>query len=179
MEFILNEYHRNVSDDELLSDMKRVMEEQEADTLTAEKYEEYGHYAVTTIIKRFGSWNKALALCSIALNHQLVDTDELLKDIKRVAQLLGKETITSSEYAEHGIYSRDVCFRRFTTWNNALEQAGLKPFERVVSKRLDDEDMLKEIERIWIKIGRQPTSSDIKEGISQYSLHAYAEHFGG
>lgn len=39
--------------------------------------------------------------------------------------------------------------------------------------------MLQDIERIWIKLGRQPTSSDIKKGVSKYSLHAYAEHFGG
>ena len=111
--------------------------------------------------------------------HQSVSTDDLLADIKRVALLLEKETISSLEYGEHGIYSRDVCHRRFATWNEALKQAGLKPFEKISNRRLDDEDMLKEIERIWIKLGRQPTASDMKAGISHYSLHAYAEHFGG
>ena len=92
---------------------------------------------------------------------------------------MNKETISNVEYQEHGTYSRAICLGRLSTWNETLKQAGLKPFERVLNQRIDDEDMLKEIERIWIMLGRQPTTTDIKKGISQYSLHAYAEHFGG
>lgn len=102
-----------------------------------------------------------------------------MNDIKRVAILLNKETISSSEYGEHGIYSRALCRKRFPTWNDALRQAGLNPSKRRLYWLLSDEDLLKEIERIWIQLGRQPTSSDIKAGISQYSLHAYTKHFGG
>lgn len=190
MDFILNEYHRNVSDEELLTDMKRVAEKLKTNTLTRQNYRKHGRYASATVIKHFGRWNKALELCGMQLNvHQLaaslgkhehlsVDTDELLDDIKRVAVLLGKETISSLEYGKHGIYSRSLCTKRFPSWNDALQQAGLRPFKRVLNRRLDDEDMLKEIERIWIQLGRQPTSSDMKAGISLYSLDAYREHFG-
>lgn len=191
MEFILNEYHRNVSDEELLADMKRVAQELKTNALTIQDYKKQGRYSPTTVRRRFGGWNKALELCGMQANvyqiaaslsgheHQSVDTDDLLDDIKRVAILLKKETISSLEYGEHGIYSRSLCHRRFPTWNDALQQAGLEPFRKGSNQRLDDEDMLKEIERIWIQLGKQPTSSDIKAGISQYSLHAYTEHFGG
>lgn len=191
MDFVLNEYHRNISDEELLSDLRRVAGELNVNTLTVSVYQKYGRYAPGTIQRRFGGWTNALKLCGMQVNiyqmaaalnshkHKNIGTDELLNDIKRVAMLHNKDTISSLEYQKHGIYSRDTCQKRFSTWNNALQQAGLKPFKQVSSQRLDDEGMLKEIERIWIKLGRQPTSSDIRAGISQYSLHAYAEHFGG
>lgn len=179
MKFELNEYHRNVSDKELLADIKRVDEELKMNKLTRGAYKNYGRYSPSTIERRFGGWNKALELCGIETNMHQVAASDILKDINRVAALLNKETISSLEYQQHGTYSRDTCSKRFSSWNDALQQAGLKPFERVSNQRIDDDAMLKEIERIWIKLGRQPTSSDIKAGISQYSLHAYAEHFGG
>lgn len=145
--------------------------------MTIQDYKKQGRYSPTTVRRRFGGWNNALELCGIQTN--LIDTDDLLNDIKRVAILLNKETISSSEYGEHGIYSRALCRKRFPTWNDALRQAGLNPSKRRLDWLLSDEDLLKEIERIWIQLGRQPTSSDIKAGISQYSLHAYTKHFGG
>lgn len=42
-----------------------------------------------------------------------------------------------------------------------------------------DEELLQEIERVWILLGRQPASTDIKNGISKYSLQSYSRRFGG
>lgn len=191
MEFILNEYHRDIPDEELIADIRRVATLLGEKNLTQKYYRENGNYGVNTLRRRFGSWRNVLELCGKKANvyqvaaslsghtSQIVETDDLLKDIKRIALLLEKETISSREYHEHGIYSRDTCYRRFGTWNEALKQAGLKPFVKVPGQRIADENLLREIERIWIKLGRQPTSSDIKTGISHYSLHTYAEHFGG
>ena len=52
--------------------------------------------------------------------------------------MLNKETISNVEYQEHGTYSRAICLGRFSTWNETLKQAGLKPFERVLNQRIDD-----------------------------------------
>lgn len=40
------------------------------------------------------------------------------------------------------------------------------------------EDCLNEILRIWTIIGRQPTTNDIKKGISKYSLNTFCRKFG-
>lgn len=40
-------------------------------------------------------------------------------------------------------------------------------------------DLLTEIERLWILLGRQPTTTDIKSGLSKYSLNSYTRKFGG
>lgn len=190
MEFELNEYHRNITNEELLADIERVAKSLNKNPLTQRDYKGHGKYGLNTIRRHFGSWNKAIELCGMQPNvlqlgaalagheHHTADTHELLDDIRRVARLLNKEFISSGEYKTYGSFSIATCYNRFSTWKEALRQAGLTP--HVVSgKRIDDESLLKEIGRIWIDLGRQPTVSDMKSGISNYSLNAYARHFGG
>ena len=193
MDFKLNDYHRDILDEELLADVKRVSQKLSKNTLTQREYKNAGgKFSPATFRNHFGSWSSVLKLCGLIVNnYQLaashgnhthnkkVNDKELLENIKPVAIYLGVKSISPKEYAEHGDFSLSLCFRRYKSWNNILNAAGPEPYKRVSEKRLNDEDMLKEIERIWIKLGRQPTSSDIKNGVSKYSLHAYAEHFGG
>lgn len=191
MEFILNDFHRNISDEELLEDVKRVAVDINRGTLSALEYKQFGKYGVTTLCRHFGSWSNVLARCNIPLNayqigasqsshtHRKVATEEFLSDIRKVAEQLGVKTISSGEYEKYGKYSRDLSFRRFSSWNEALEAAGLEPFKFVSGKRIDDETLLIEIERMWIALGRQPTTTDIKNGFFQFTLNTYIRHFGG
>ena len=48
MEFILNDYHRNLSEEELLSDLKRVASMLNKNTLSREEYQQHGKYGSTT-----------------------------------------------------------------------------------------------------------------------------------
>ena len=48
-----------------------------------------------------------------------------------------------------------------------------------LNRNFTNEEMFEEIERIWTKLGRQPTTTDIKKGISKYSLQSYSRRFGG
>ena len=59
--------------------------------------------------------------------------EELLEDLKRVAQLLGKDSVSQTEYKEHGVTCVNTQIKRFGTWNNAVLAAGLQIF---VYKRL-------------------------------------------
>ena len=178
MKFELNEYHRNIRDEELLCDLQRVASLLSRNTVTVEQYTQNGKYNFSTIQKRFGSWKNALQLAyldSIRDNDRL-SNEEYIDDLKRVARILNKKTITSTEYSELGIHGRNRVLHRFGSWQNALLEAGLLPTGFVSS--LSDGEILEEIERIWILLGRQPTTTDIKSGISKYSLNSYARHFG-
>ena len=48
-----------------------------------------------------------------------------------------------------------------------------------LNRNFTNEEMLEEIERVWIFLGRQPTTTDIKNGVSKFSLQSYARRFGG
>ena len=60
MKFELEEYHRNVFDDELIADLKRVAAELNKQSVTSEEQIERGKFHAMTLIRRFGSWFKAL-----------------------------------------------------------------------------------------------------------------------
>lgn len=191
MDYILNEFHRNISKQELLDDLKRVAAELNKNTLTQGEYSQYGKYSPTTIRRRLGGWNKALLLCEMHPNtyqlsasksnplYQCISDRDLLSDVTAVAQRLHQDTISCGEYARNGKFSKDTCFKRFGSWENTLLKAGLTPYKQKSEKRLSDELLLEEIERVWIQLGRQPTATDIKNGISKYALNTYTRHFGG
>ena len=191
MEFKLNDYHRNVSDEELLKDILRVANSLGKSTLTRKEYlDNGGKYGTSTFTRRFGGWLKAIVLCGLNPNEQqnysnmgsytqsYITTQELIDDLLNVSKKINKKTFSSSEYSQNGSYSKDTYFRRFKTWNNALASAGLIPVNVPPGKRVSEYACLEEIERIWIALGRQPTTADIKNGISKYSLHVYERRFG-
>jgi hypothetical protein len=59
--------------------------------------------------------------------------DDFLEDLRRVARELGRDTVTISEYTEHGLGRATIIQRRFRSWFKALEDAGLKPSRSRIS----------------------------------------------
>jgi hypothetical protein len=108
-------------------------------------------------------------------NRNVLDT-ELLDDLKRVANKLSINTLTSREYDRNkGKYTSGTIHRRFGSWNTALEKAGLKS---VLKHNLSEVELFKNIEDVWIKLGRQPVSRDMKRPLSEFSPSAYLRKFG-
>ena len=160
--------------------MERVAKLLKLNHLTHVQYNKNGKYHSSTIGRRFNGWTKACNLAGISIEKFQrfeVTNEELIADIKNIANLLEKNTITSGEYTKSGgKYNSGTILRRFKTWNNALNCAELN---KSSNRNTSDEELLIEIERIWTKLGRQPTTNDIKEGISMYSLNTFARRFGG
>ena len=188
MEFKLKDYHRNVSDEELLQDLIRVAKALGKDCLSIDEYRSNGgKYHPSTITHRLGGWINALKKCGLSpsnyqINHRGVSIDDMINDLNAVAKKLGKETFTSSEYSKYGKYSIDIYLRKFNTWNEALNAGGLIPFDHPLGggkkNKVSEYSCLEEIERLWVELGRQPTTTDIKNGMSKYSLHTYERRFG-
>lgn len=104
-------------------------------------------------------------------------TDEQLKaDLKRVAKVLNKETVFSTEYRIHGKYSVSAVRYRFGSWNNAMKCAGLKIWRH---NKVNEYELLMNLKRLWIKLKRQPTRKDLTIKNSEYSVYAYERYFGG
>lgn len=188
MEFKLNEYHRNISDEELLNDIIRIAKKLGKDSITIKEYvDNGGQYHSSTIHRRFNSWLRALQKCGLAPNKKQISvsgisTIDMIFDLQRVADRIGKKTITTSEYTQYGQYSIDIFLRKYGSWNSALKAADLVPFDHPLGggtkNKVSEYACLEEIERIWIMLGKQPTTTDIKNGISKYSLHTFERRFG-
>ena len=179
MKFELKDYHRNVSDQELIQDVQDVAQKLGKDTLTGSEYSLHGKYYHGTLQKRFGSWKKVLELCNLKThghNFKYTFSDgDVIFDLKRVAKIINKTTLCHSEYSAHGEYHATTLMRKYGSWNKILELAGMK---LNLQRNFSNEEMFEEIERVWTILGRQPTTTDINNGISKYSLNSYARRFG-
>ncbi len=182
MNFILNEFHHEISKEDLILDLQDVAKKLNTDYVSRSVYEKNGKFSATPYISKFGTWINALNESGlrterIASEYKKITNEDLLNNIKYVANYLSKETITTSEYKELGVYSISIILDRFGSWEETLRKAGLQDTGFI--KRIDTDELLKEIERLWILLGRQPTTSDIKNGNSKYSLNSFTRRFGG
>lgn len=96
--------------------------------------------------------------------------------MRRVAQALGRETVTLAEYTQNGRGHGSTIQRRFGSWFKALDHAGLQPSRSPIG--ITDESLFENIRMIWVKLGRQPSYSEVKTPLSKYSAGTYENRFG-
>lgn len=108
--------------------------------------------------------------------HYNISDQDLLDDLKRVANSLGVTKLSSRNYSNNGgKYTSGTISLRFGSWNNALEKAGLK---LVQQRNVSEKELFENIEEVWIQLGRQPVYRDMKESLTQYTTHQYIAKFG-
>jgi hypothetical protein len=101
---------------------------------------------------------------------------ELLADLRRVASELGKTSVKRSDNDERGKYGTTTHIRRFGSWFKALEKAGLEKTRTQMN--LPEEELYKNLEEIWIKLGRQPRYNEVQKPISKFHVGTYENRFG-
>lgn len=124
MEFILKEYHRNLTDEELLDDIKRVAKELGNDTITMEEYSKIGKYSTCTQTRRFGSWFKVLSFAGLSPSRSAINIseEELFMNIYDVWTKLSRQPKYSEMKQPLSKYSAGTYDKRFGSWRNALEK---------------------------------------------------------
>jgi HNH endonuclease/Homing endonuclease associated repeat len=109
--------------------------------------------------------------------HRNLSEIELIADMQRVATELGKQSITRAEQNKFGSIHSATIVRRLGGWPIALEKAGLEN-ERI---HLDvaKEDLFRNLEEVWTKLGRQPRDEETHAPLSRYHAATYKRRFGG
>ncbi|WGJ13576.1 HNH endonuclease [Methylocapsa sp. D3K7] len=107
--------------------------------------------------------------------HRNVPDDELIADLVRTSQQLGKNKITFREYNVNGKYHSSTATVRFGSWLNALKKAGL---EKTKNRNVPNEDLFRNVVAVWSKLGHQPKFRDLTRDTSEYSATTYANRFG-
>lgn len=181
MEFKLNVCHRDLTEKELINDLKSVSEKICKSYISIREYESNGRYSASPYLRCFGSWTNALSAAGLETqrvkdDYIRISNQSLIEDMRNVAIMLNKESISTKEYSENGSYRVQTILSRFGSWSQALNLAELKPTNY---KEISDIDLFEEIEKIWVNKGSQPTTTDIKNGLSKYSLNTYLRRFAG
>lgn len=71
-------------------------------------YAKHGRFNYSTVTRRFGPWVKVMKLTGLEIsNYHKIDDAELLEDLRRVAKIINKKTVSQPEYKSNGKYSPD------------------------------------------------------------------------
>lgn len=80
------------------------------------------------------------------------------------------------EYKDFGKYAASTLTRRLGSWFKILEKAGMGPNRTPMN--LSEEGLFRNLEEVWVKIGRQPKYLEMKKPLSNFSAPTYANRFG-
>jgi hypothetical protein len=122
-EFRVRLRQRNVPEDELVADLRRVAAELSKDTVTANEYSEIGRFGVNTYLRRFKRWNAALNHAGLsAPNKQHILREDLFANIATVWTRIGRQPTGKEMKKALGLsdFSLGTYEKRFGSWNKAL-----------------------------------------------------------
>lgn len=138
MKFILRQNHRDLSDDELLTDLVRVSKLLNKSSVTQKEYNENGKYTHGTICDRFGSWNKALVKANLEVVYaKFIPNEVLFDNLESVWRSIGRQPTYSEMRKPLSKFSVTVYERRFGGWYKACVEfvnfkKGDLQFEKVI-----------------------------------------------
>lgn len=122
MEYILVEHHRNVSDEELIKDLKEVALKLGKDKVTQREYKTLGKYGRRTLITRFGSWNKSLEKAGLSTTARMnIPEEELFQNLADLWQHFGRQPKFHEVKQPLSKFSVSPYANRFGSWYNALK----------------------------------------------------------
>lgn len=106
-----------------------------------------------------------------------LDDEEVAHELKRVAEALGKTTLTRQEFRQHSqVLGERIVINRFGSWQAALAAAGLTTVP--LGRRWSDEDYFTNLLTVWTHRGGAPRYAELNQPPSKISNGAYAKKFG-
>src|SRR3989344_3199329 len=122
MQFELSHDKRNISDDDLLSDLRHVASEQSEQQVKQLTYKDHGKYGVTTVIRRFGSWNAAVEAAGLEITvERNIPDEKLFSALYDLWVTLGRQPSYSEVQKPACQFHVTTYERRFSSWRQALE----------------------------------------------------------
>lgn len=122
MKFALGHDKRSISNDDLLTDLQRIAAEYGEQQVKQRTYGKYGKYGVTTVIRRYGSWNAAVEAAGLVKTvERNVPDEKLFSALYDLWVLLGRQPSYSEVRKPACAFSATAYERRFGSWRQALE----------------------------------------------------------
>ena len=165
---------KQAEDAELLADLRQAARRLGQESLGASEYRRHGGYSPGTVVRRFGSWNAAVERAGLKAPAQASD-EQLLEDLRQVARRLGRDRLGQTEYNRHGRYNNQMIARRFGSWGKAVERAALGTAGH---PHADPDAIFYNLLAAWVKLGRRPSSGEMRRPVSKFSIRPYLYYFG-
>lgn len=163
------------SDEEYLDDLRDLADEL-GKPPTRDEMNEDGPHSSTPYYTRWGSWNDALEAAGLDTNHREVTREELLEELRRLADEHG-EPVRFDDVDEHGNYDPRTYYREFDSWFDAREAAGLDAEDVRPGRRVDPEALIDALRELALELGRPPSKSEVNDH-GEYSVSPYLRQWG-
>ena len=138
--FIFEDTKPEISDMALLSDLRQTAHRLRCTRLGKRAYQTHGKFAVITVQKHFGSWNKAiLAAGLLPTIRPDVSERELFRNLETVWIKLGRQPRKREMAAPLSVFTHSPYVRRYGGWLSAIRR-----FVRDVSKQ-SEKDCVAEV----------------------------------
>ena len=122
VKFEYTDYHKSVSNEKLIADLKITAQKLNTSSLSMKEYDENGQYSSSAVARRFGTWNKALAIANIEYRNKTFSNSELFENIEKVWIKIGKQpTRRDMDNTLISSISSGAYLRKFGQWSNALK----------------------------------------------------------
>jgi len=124
MKFELKDHNRNIPDEYLISDLKKVAKNINKEKLTTIEYKANGgKYSLDTYSRRFGSWFKCLELAGLKKTRSPINipVEDLFENLIAVWTKLKRQPKYDEMFKPLSKFSSGTYERRFGTWRKALE----------------------------------------------------------
>lgn len=122
VQFELSHDKRNISDDDLLSDLRRVASVHLEQQIKQQNYRNQGKFGVTTIIRRFGSWNAAVDAAGLETTvERNISNEKLFTALYELWITLGRQPKYSEVQKPACKFHVATFERRFGSWRQAME----------------------------------------------------------
>jgi len=121
--FELEEFHRDIPDEELLNDLHNVAKTLEKQKLTSREYDKHGRFSSSTVSSRFGGWNAALSASGLNIvQERSIPCEDLFENIADVWLKLGRQPKYRDLSKHVSAYSANTYAYRFGSWRKGLEK---------------------------------------------------------
>ncbi|MFC5368305.1 homing endonuclease associated repeat-containing protein [Salinirubrum litoreum] len=163
-------------DAETLLDALIELAEELGETPTRTQMNEFGRYSHAPYYRVFGSWNDALRAAGLTTNHENdVAREALVAELRRLDDELDRLP-RFDDMEEYGEYSGYTYLRRFGSWSEAKEAAGLAG-ERRTSRRITESELVDALLELAEVLGRAPTQVEMNE-LGEFSQRPYYRVWG-
>lgn len=134
MKFEFENKNKQITNSELINDLKVVCENHNLTSLSMSEYDLYGKYNSSTITRRFKTWNNALKIAKIDIRNRQFSEKELMNNLKNVWISKGKQPARRDmDNKKISQISSGAYFRKYGSWSNAL-----KEFQKYIENDKDD-----------------------------------------
>lgn len=172
--------HEKFSKDRLFDEIYHV-QEKVGHVPKQTEFTDHSSISVSPYYNRWDSWDEILRAAGLNPSERPStrgkSDKDLIEDIQRVAEIVDRPP-TTKQYNEHGKAWARTIADRFGSWEQGLEEAGLKTGVKKIPQKIGKKGLMNDLERLGDELGKRPTQREIDSKADYPSSKAYHRTFG-